>query len=985
MRTWLRIFACISRRALIAGAVVLAVLAVADSALAGDEVYYAGGKEYQLVRSTTEFGVLLSDRGAAAQVRDRADATGAGLLQRIEGDRPDSRYRLLVVSDANAKARATAGSLPDVEWVRPVYRFAGSDSLMLSTGQLVARVVPGLSEADVEALWQDYGVEVVRPFDGLDNTYILRPVDDPQGDEVAVAAALQRDSLVVYAHPDFATASVSRQVTPEDEFFSEQWYLQNTGQDGATVGVDIGVTTAWETTLGADVRVGMLDDSCDVDHEDLRSNYLNVGQDIVDQDDDPRPTMVGERHGTAVMGVICAAANDSGVRGVAPSARFTATRGGLEGTLVTYAETASAYTFARQQEVDVHNNSWGYGFGVPTPSVVADAVQTACEQGRPYEDDEGETHYRGMVLVFASGNDGLEAPEDISSLPCVIAVGATNAADHRSSYSNYGQHLDVMAPSNAGDEVVYPGLPAIVTTDNTDDAGFAEAGYNDDGYDDFGDPNLSDPDYTKDFGGTSAAAPIVSGVAALILAANPELTSTQVRVVLEHTAEQVSPEDALYDAVTSRSNRYGYGRVNAAAAVQAAVQSKTNGGFTWPDRVSNVRVAGETLYWDNGSETRTIYVLQSNDVFQWRPEDGTEYTEGSPVTTGVTVVFKDSGDTEESYKFTPPDFGTAYFAIFAQNQVGRYSWGVAVDSEGNVTDAGPLDTGTGSGGDDGDEDTSPVNEVPNVSVEVSPRSGTSPLTVNFKGNALTNSDVVSTEWDFGDGSPVEQAREVTHVYTVTDGTTTRFIATFTVEDAEGDVGSRSVAIDVASESAGGGTDAGDSADATGSAEITIEDADGDETNKGFAPFDVTLSVETDDPSGNFYSVLWELGDGATADTVTVYHTYTTPGTYAVRATVTYCHATNGCLTTSNPGGSTWTYTSPVEFIYVEGSSLSGGDVPSVSDDGAEESQDNGATSTTLSTGRDASGGVCGLGVTPLLMFAALALAGRHRGRRVFGR
>ena len=51
------------------------------------------------------------------------------------------------------------------------------------------------------------------------------------------------------------------------------------------------MVSAWETTMGEDVRVGMLDDSCDVDHKDLRGNYLNVGQDIDDGDDDPRPAL----------------------------------------------------------------------------------------------------------------------------------------------------------------------------------------------------------------------------------------------------------------------------------------------------------------------------------------------------------------------------------------------------------------------------------------------------------------------------------------------------------------------------------------------------------------------------------------------------------------------------------------------------------------------------------------------------------------------
>ena len=143
-----------------------------------------------------------------------------------------------------------------------------------------------------------------------------------------------------------------------------------------------------------------------------------------------------------------------------------------------------------------------------------------------------------------------------------------------------------MAPS--GDD--FPS-DAMYTTDNSDEFGYAEPGYNDGGFDDFGFPNLdSDGKYTNDFSGTSAACPVAAGVAGLVLSRNTVLTATDVRLILEHTAEMVSPDDAEYDGITGRSFTYGYGRVNALAAVEAADESTTNGGYTWPDRVASVEV-----------------------------------------------------------------------------------------------------------------------------------------------------------------------------------------------------------------------------------------------------------------------------------------------------------------------------------------------------------------------------------------------------------
>ncbi len=952
MRTLHFVVAGLSRRWRAVLPLLAVVLACGAQAGADDDVLYAGGKAYPLVVSTTEFGVKLQEGDTGPSVASEMGLQGIGTLEDLGAGR--SRYRLLRVGAANTQTRDLARTVPGVEWVRPVYRAAGLQSPLLCTGELLARVRPGMSDAQARDLFSGFGLNVVREFNGLHDTYVLALDDDLDGDVVARAAELYQDGRIVYSHPNFAAESVPRQVATDDEYFSQQWHLNNTGQGGGTAGADISVLDAWTVTQGENVRIGMLDDSCDIDHEDLRSNYLNVGQDINDGDQDPRPAQIGDRHGTAVMGLICAAGNDVGVRGVAPNARFTATRG-LGFT--TLAEVASAYTFARQQDVDVHNNSWGY-IGLPAPpDIVADAIRTAFEEGR-----DG----KGMVVLFASGNEGREAPEDISGLPTVIAVGSTNANDIRSSYSNYGPHLEVMAPSNFGEEVITM-LPSMVTTDNTDDAGYAEPGYNFGGFDDWGMPNLSNPDYTKDFGGTSAACPVAAGVAALILSVNDELTATQVRVILEHTANNVSPADAAYDGVTGHSNLYGYGRINANAAVATALESVDNGNLTWPDRVSNVRVTGDTLRWASGSETENMVIVAADGIFQWVPADGTTYQLGEEVTPGVTVVFKDVGGEVESYEFEPPEFGTTYFAIFAQNNLGRYSWGVLVDSDGNVTGAGPADTG--DGGDQPGDSILPIYEEPKVSVDVSPRSGESPLTVTFKGNALTDSEIASTTWDFGDDSPTDSQRETTHTYEVTGGTTKQFIATFTVVDEEGDVGERSVAVEVSS-----GAASGDGGGSSGNVQVILTDTTGQPFDTGFAPLDVQLTVETADLPGAFNSIHWDLGDGTTADTLTVLHTYQTPGTWWITAQVTTCHPTSGCRTTTNPNGVTWQMTSPPEFITVLASS-SGLPPPPDQDQDNEFLTEPGNLS--LSTGHDASGSACGIGLMPLWL-GMLGLAAIRR-------
>ena len=122
-----------------------------------------------------------------------------------------------------------------------------------------------------------------------------------------------------------------------------------------------------------------------------------------------------------------------------------------------------------------------------------------------------------------------------------IAVGASSDWDFRSDYSQYGTQLDLVAPSSGG-------FNLVTTTDRTGADGY------------------SANDYTSTFGGTSASAPLAAGVAALMLAENPGLTAANIRSILSETADEIG--GVAYDA-NGFNNFYGYGRVNARAALDA--------------------------------------------------------------------------------------------------------------------------------------------------------------------------------------------------------------------------------------------------------------------------------------------------------------------------------------------------------------------------------------------------------------------------------
>ncbi|MEL6941123.1 MAG: S8 family serine peptidase, partial [Bacteroidota bacterium] len=237
-------------------------------------------------------------------------------------------------------------------------------------------------------------------------------------------------------------------------------------------------------------------------------------------------------HGQACAGIIAATHNDIGVRGIAPEVQILPINifAGAE----TLAQIANAFNFARINDAAVLSNSWGYSTCEGRFDVIDQAITNVVNNGRGG---------KGAIVTFASGNSYADCVEYPANLNTVIGVGAVTNRGRRSDYSNYGNTLDLVAPSN--------GAAGVRTIDRM---GF-------DGY--------SDGNYTGDFGGTSAACPVVSGVAALVLAASPELTGAQITNILLNTASDMG--------IAGRDNEYGYGRVNAYDAILAATGEETFG------------------------------------------------------------------------------------------------------------------------------------------------------------------------------------------------------------------------------------------------------------------------------------------------------------------------------------------------------------------------------------------------------------------------
>ncbi|GBU18698.1 MULTISPECIES: S8 family serine peptidase [Methylobacterium] len=326
---------------------------------------------------------------------------------------------------------------------------------------------------------------------------------------------------------------------PTDPLFDAQWHLRNTGQDimglpqaSGTYRNDINVTGVWPDYTGKGVVVGVFDDGFQTQHPDLAPNLLlNKFYDLRTH----RPGTTDGSHGTATMGLIVAAQNGQGVVGVAYGAK------GIGYTSLGPTDTENyieAAPRALMDGVDVLNNSWGFTntgndpFGLrDQQKFFAGAHISLVELGR---------NGLGTVSMFSAGNDRekfantLYSP--LTNSPYVTVVAAANADGTVSSYSTPGPNVLVAAPGSGNG--LYTGraneVPSIVTTDLLGTAGSNK--FKDGDYTNVLDPQPAIERASYGFNGTSAAAPIATGVVALMLEANPSLGYRDVQEILAYSA-----------------------------------------------------------------------------------------------------------------------------------------------------------------------------------------------------------------------------------------------------------------------------------------------------------------------------------------------------------------------------------------------------------------------------------------------------------------
>ena len=346
--------------------------------------------------------------------------------------------------------------------------------------------------------------------------------------------------------------------TPNDPDYNEQWYLPQ-----------IDAESAWDVTTGSsDVLIAVLDAGFDMDHPDLVDQYTtNTGEtagnnkdddgngyiddvrgwDFIGNDADPSPETTqadasadAAEHGSLVAGLIAAEGNNAeGVAGVIWKAKILPLRV-LDETGAGDSRAASdAIDYAVAMGADVINMSFA---GDTSDTTFRNAIQDAYEAG--------------VVVIAAMGNDGINTSSHPVYPACfgtsdddwVIGVGSTNDIDYRSLFSNYGACTDLSAPGE--------GIYGVSYEDDSGD--FDEA-------------------YQGGWDGTSMAAPLVAGAAALLKSEYPTLTPTDIRNILKLSV------DPIHVRSTSMSDKVGAGRLNVARALEYGAQFSTDDTTTTDD------------------------------------------------------------------------------------------------------------------------------------------------------------------------------------------------------------------------------------------------------------------------------------------------------------------------------------------------------------------------------------------------------------------
>ncbi len=451
--------------------------------------------------------------------------------------------------------------------------------IQIPSDRLIVKLKQGVEKERLDFLNSRYGCTVIGNVNGS-RGFLLQTDTYNRTNTMELSAAYSGEGIFEYVQPDFFyPGGKLLQSIPNDPYFAQQWALHNTGQliqtgspfaaygDASSVNgipdADMDLPEAWDITTGSpSIKIAVIDSGIDSAHAEFQSpGHLLPGYDAFNNAEGSAVDYFN--HGTSVAGIVGAVSdNGTGVAGIAPDCKLMSVcifdaNGTTSTSIIT-----RAFDTAVARGTDIITNSWGGG--QPEPAIT-DAINNAAVNGR---------NGLGCVVIFASGNDGINPPIYPSVLPNVVSVGGSTPHDQVKTLgtgnqfywgSNYGENeigdLDVIAPTNC--------------------YAIASGG----GYDAY-------------FWGTSATAPQAAGVAALVLSVNPSQSRLDVFSNLMRGCDK--PDNVPYSVTKTYgkwNHNYGYGRINAYNSVMLA---------------SGIDVVGPTINHENVAAHSSTYATVIN-------------------------------------------------------------------------------------------------------------------------------------------------------------------------------------------------------------------------------------------------------------------------------------------------------------------------------------------------------------------------------------
>jgi len=416
--------------------------------------------------------------------------------------------------------------------------------LRLVNDELIVRFKPGVPPARCRKIIEDSGFVQVQANRFVENQWIVRHSQPGIAGQSLLAKidAFKKYSEVLFAWPN-SLAEYTRAAGVATG--PRRWWLDK-------IGVNWSTGKRRLTRGSCKVTVAVLDDGVDIVHPNLASRVpANHGKDFTVAPNlpghlDPVPKVRltsnnpdSDYHGTLCAGLICSDGRRNKFLGVAPGCRLISVRV-LDGpNLINEGQTADAIRYATDV-ADVISCSW---WSIDYPAVALALDDTSKGRGG-----------KGAAVFCSAGNQHNDAIVFPARHAPAIAIGACDRNGNRPAYSNTGAELAVVAPSS--DEIK---LYVYSTDVSKKDWGF-NPGTNTTGL------------FYKRFGKTSAATAIAAGVGALCFSVNPSLTAGALRNVLQKTAVKVGDPES-YDPQTHHSLEFGYGCIDADAAVAKAKQT----------------------------------------------------------------------------------------------------------------------------------------------------------------------------------------------------------------------------------------------------------------------------------------------------------------------------------------------------------------------------------------------------------------------------